>query len=235
MKRRKMRDKDVLVDRMYEVLERATAEAEAEGEGRTRRGTDASGMTASHPWTDGSLPPRSPGNRRKLHPKKRRMAKEEWDKEKWEEEVLLQIAAPLCQRINQVAETSDAPVEHAWEGPPIDVDELLATFEADPKITHALERMAYTSAMPDAQGQAHGPSPNATSMWTSSKVTMDPRDPHHEESTPGRGREDDQQEPLRREEGSDRGEARRRGTRKSLLQELEESEVEALLSGLHYT
>lgn len=234
VKRRKMRDKDVLVDRMYDVLERAAAEEEEADEDKRSNRAIPTHVT-SDPWTK-HVGTRSPSNRRKVQPKKRRR-EQEGETRTWEDEVLMQIAAPLSQRINQVAETRQAPVVQAWEGPPIDVDELLAAFESDPKLTHALERMAHTSAMPiDAHGTTHVESPHPPSMWNATQDTDDPSHLHpanatHDQEKNTHGTETHEEE----EDGSNGRGARKKGTRKSLLEELEESEVEALLSGLHYT
>lgn len=235
VKRRKMRDKDVLVDRMYDVLERAAAEEEEADEDKRSNRAIPTHVT-SDPWTK-HVGTRSPSNRRKVQPKKRRR-EQEGETRTWEDEVLMQIAAPLSQRINQVAETRQAPVVQAWEGPPIDVDELLAAFESDPKLTHALERMAHTSAMPiDAHGTTHVESPHPPSMWNATQDTDDPSHLHpanatHDQEKNTHGTETHEEE---EEDGSNGRGARKKGTRKSLLEELEESEVEALLSGLHYT
>mmetsp|Transcript_5515 Transcript_5515/g.34119 ORF Transcript_5515/g.34119 Transcript_5515/m.34119 type:complete len:252 (-) Transcript_5515:488-1243(-) len=233
VKRRKIRDKDVLVDRMYDVLERAAAEETATDHGEPSSGAIPKHVT-SDPWTK-QLGTRSPNNRRKVQPKKRRTEHEE-EAKTWEDEVLLQIAAPLSRRINQVAETRPAPAVQAWEGPPIDVDELLATFESDPKLTHALERMAHTTAVPiDAQGTAHVGSPHPPPMQNANQDAEDPSHLHPPDDPRGREKQNAGSGTYQEGDGTNGRDGRKKGTRKSLLEELEESEVEALLSGLHYT
>lgn len=64
-----------------------------------------------------------------------------------EEDILLQIAAPLSQRINELVET-DGQMDVGQEGTHVDVEELLSAFEADPKLSVALERIATTYGVP---------------------------------------------------------------------------------------